>query len=260
MAELVILGSSGWMPQDGMQTTSLALRTADDLVLFDLGSGVARLRREPLRSLLPADDREIHVFLSHLHFDHLIGLTFISGLWQNPTVVHVPPAVGEVSGPEVLDALFGGPFYSHPFSELVPAISRVPVGPGEWPAGRVTVKAWGQDHPGGSLAYRVGDWFAFMTDTRDTLGAAGFARGVQVLVHEAWSYDEDDPGAARTQASGHSSAAQVARLAVEAGAGELLLSHLPPNGEDYHQRMLSEARAIFPRTSLCYDGLVRRFA
>lgn len=47
-------------------------------------------------------------------------------------------------------------------------------------------------------------------------------------------------------------------LALDAGVGELLLSHLPPDDEDYHRAMLSRAQTIFPRTSLCEDGLSRR--
>jgi ribonuclease BN (tRNA processing enzyme) len=258
MLELVILGSAGWMPQEGMMTTCLAVRAEEDLVLFDLGTGVARLRRGALRELLPSPEREIHVFFSHLHFDHLIGLTYVSGLWPNATVLHVPRAAGEVPGPEVIKTLFGGPFYTKTFDHLLPSISLEAVGPGEWVAPGMVVTAYAQDHPGGSLGYRVGDAFAFMTDTRDEPGAVGFVRGVKVLVHEAWSYKEVDPGVALASASGHTSAEQAAELAARAGVGELWLSHLPPNGEDYHREMLSRARAIFPPTFLCKDGMSRR--
>ena len=90
MAELVILGSSGWIPQDGRMTSSLALRLEEDLLIFDAGSGIGRLSREPFRRLVPAPGRPIHLFLTHLHFDHLVGLTFLPALWSNPTLVHVP--------------------------------------------------------------------------------------------------------------------------------------------------------------------------
>jgi ribonuclease Z len=120
------------------------------------------------------------------------------------------------------------------------------------------VKARRQEHPGGSLGYRVNDLIAFVTDSAYDPAVAAFARGVRVLVHEAWSSEADDPGGERARVSGHSSAEQAAQVAKEAGAGELLLSHLPPADDAYHSDMLERARAIFPRTVLCSEGLTRR--
>lgn len=258
MAELAILGSSGWIPRDGRMTTSLALRLDADLVIFDAGSGLGRLTAEPFRRLLPAPDREIHIFLTHLHFDHVIGLTFLPVLWPNPTIVHVLGSEAGGPGPEALDRLLGGPFFPLAFEELLPVISREVVQPGEWQFGGVRIAARLQQHPGRSLAYRVGDWFALLTDRAWDAGASDFVRGVGILVHEAWTSEQDDPGGVQAQTSGHSTAAQAARLARDAGVRELLLTHLPPTDGGYYAQMLAEARAIFPRTNLCRDGLVRR--
>ena len=257
MAELVILGSSGWIPRDGRMTTSLAVRTDEDLVIFDAGSGLGRLSSEPLRRLLPAPERPINVFLTHLHYDHVIGLSFLPALWKNPTVVHVPTGIGDGDGPEALDRLLSAPFFPLRFDELLPAISRRPVGAGEWQLGDLRLEARRQEHPGGSLAYRVNDWFALLTDCAYDPDGAGFAQGVSVLVHEAWSSEQDDPGGTQARVSGHSTAGQAARLAKDAGVSELLLSHLPPAENGYYNQMLEEARAIFPRTNLCEDGLSR---
>jgi ribonuclease Z len=258
VAELVILGSSGCIPQDGRLTTSLAVRLDEDLVIFDAGSGLGRLSTQPLCRLVPAPNREIHVFLTHLHLDHIIGLTFLPALWPNPTVVHVPAWENENAGPEAMDRLFGGPFFPLAFDELLPVITREAVGPGEWQAGRLRITARRQQHPGGSLAYRVGDWFALLTDCADGFGSADFVRGVGVLIHEAWTSELDDPGGVRARARGHSTAERAAWTARNAGAHELLLTHLPPSDDRYRAHMLSEARTIFPHTNLCEDGLIRR--
>jgi ribonuclease BN (tRNA processing enzyme) len=238
-------------------TTSIALRTDDDLLVFDAGSGLGRLGREPLRRLIPASDRPIHIFLTHLHFDHIVGLTFLPALWANPTLVQVPSGNGEGDGPEALRRILGGPFFPLAFDDLLPDITGCAVQPGEWWVGGLHFTARRQEHPGGSLAYRVGDRFALLTDcAHDPMGAE-FARGVSVLVHEAWSCECDDPGGVQARANGHSTAEQAARLAEDAGVGELLLTHLPPTDESHHARMLAEARAIFPNTNLCADGLTR---
>ena len=120
------------------------------------------------------------------------------------------------------------------------------------------MRARRQEHPAGSLGYRMGDLLAFMTDCVHDDTAVDLARGVRILVHEAWSSEADDPGAVRARAGGHSSAEQAARVASEAGVGELLLSHLPPADATHHAEMLRRAQTIFPRTALCFDGLTRQ--
>ncbi len=151
MAELVILGSSGWIPQDGRMTTSLALRLEEDLLVFDAGSGLGRLGREPFRRLVPTADRPIHVFLTHLHLDHLVGLTFLPALWSNQTLVRVPAQEGTGVGPQTLDSILGGPFFPLAFDELLPGISRELMRPGEWRVGdrRLTAR---QQKASGRLA------------------------------------------------------------------------------------------------------------
>ena len=258
MAELVILGSSGWIPRDGRMTTALALRLDEDLVLFAAGSGLARLSLRPYSQLLPAPDREIHIFLTHLHLDHVVGLTFLPALWTNPTIVHVP-AVGTV-GPATLDMLLGGSFFPLTFAELLPVISREAVEPGEWRLGEVRMAARCQEHPGGSLAYRVNDWFALLTDRTYDPDAADFARGVDIVVHEAWANERHDPDGAQTRKLGHSTAEQAARVARDANARELLLTHLPPGDAAAYAHMLADARAVFPHTNLCRDGMTRRLS
>jgi ribonuclease Z len=258
MAELVILGSSGWIPQDGRMTSSLALRLEEDLLIFDAGSGIGRLSREPFRRLVPAPGRPIHLFLTHLHFDHLVGLTFLPALWSNPTLVHVPDEEVTGAGPDAFDRLLGGPFFPLRFDELLPAISRETSRPGVTHIGGLQVEARREDHPGGSLAYRAGDLLAFVTDCTYDPSTADFAHGVQLLVHEAWTSESDDPGAARARMGGHSSAEEAARVAREAGVGELLLTHLPPTDDTYYADMLERARVIFPRTTLCVDGMTRQ--
>jgi ribonuclease BN (tRNA processing enzyme) len=261
--ELVVLGSGGWVPQATRMTTCLALRTRDVLVLFDAGTGLARLLEPRMRRLIP-EKGDIHVLLSHLHLDHTAGLSFLPALWwHNPTTLHVPVLPGAARGPgEVLDGLIGPPFFPHRLSGFPQPMAIVPLEPGGLVLGghgvTLNVQVRAQTHSGGSMGFRVDDALAFLTDTVYDPESARFARGVGVLVHEAWSRGEDDPPALAAGLSSHTSAMDAARVARDAGAGELLLSHLSPLAdEDYYAGMLEAARSIFPQTALCEDGLAR---
>jgi ribonuclease BN (tRNA processing enzyme) len=260
--ELVVLGSAGWVPQTGAgrMTTSLALRTADLLILFDAGVGLSRLAEPRFRHLLKGG-APVHLFLSHLHLDHTVGLTFLPGLWQeNPVTIHVPgEAVTGYPAATVLDGLVGPPFFPHRLAEFPMAVTVEEVLPGSLSLAGLTVAVRAQRHAGGSLGYRAGDALAFLTDTSYDADSAGFAAGVGILVHEAWTKGDGDPEWRRAGLDSHTSAEDAARVARDAEVGELLLSHLPPLGDEaYHAEMLDRARAIFPRTFLCEDGLSRR--
>lgn len=74
----------------------------------------------------------------------------------------------------------------------------------------------------------------------------------------AWIRGHEDPEQLKAGLNAHTSAEGAARVARDAGVEELLLSHLTPlRNDDFHQEMLATARAIFPRTHLCRDGLSR---
>jgi ribonuclease Z len=266
LPELVILGSSGAIPQEGMMTTSLAIRMDGLLLLLDAGSGLARLLGGSLRRLVPPPQHPVHVFLTHLHLDHIVGLTFLPAMWKNPTVIHVPSVDGgdvdaDVEprrGCERLQGLFGGPFFPLAFHELLPSVSSETVTPGVMEIGGYRLEARWQRHPGRSLGYRLGDLLAFVTDSSSDAGTVEFVQGVRLLVHEASWSETSKGGRARAALTGHSTAEQAATIARDAQVGELLLSHLPPSEDGYLNELLAEARAMFPRTELCFDGLTRQ--
>ena len=56
----------------GGETTCVELRTTkNELVIFDMGTGIIRLGNALLQEKNPVKD--IHILLSHFHWDHIIG-------------------------------------------------------------------------------------------------------------------------------------------------------------------------------------------
>lgn len=91
-------------------------------------------------------------------------------------------------------------------------------------------------------------------DTAPTPAVVALAQGADVLVHEATFLAEH---ADRAKESGHSTAAEAAAAAHEAGVGTLILTHISPRYESDSQsrltELLAEAQAIFPNTLIAQD-------
>lgn len=95
---------------------------------------------------------------------------------------------------------------------------------------------------------------AYCTDTVYCDNSVELARGADLLIHEATFVDEDAPLARQ---STHSTASDAARVAREAGARRLAVTHVSPRyapGNAYEiSTLVRQARAVFPATTLAED-------
>jgi ribonuclease Z len=126
---------------------------------------------------------------------------------------------------------------------------------------------WGRLHRGESVlledgrivtaadlvgAPRPGRSVVYSGDTRPTFSLIEAARGADLLVHEA-TFGGDE--AERAKETGHSTAAEAARVAHDAGVRRLVLTHISPRYNRDATELLAEARAVFPETAIARDGL-----
>jgi ribonuclease Z len=128
--------------------------------------------------------------------------------------------------------------------------------------------SWGELHRGRSVRLddgrvigpedlvgppRRGRTVVYSGDTRPHLALIEAARGADLLIHEA-TFGGDE--AERAVETGHSTASEAARVAVEAGVRRLVLTHISPRYSRDAPELLAEARAVFPETVIARDGLV----
>jgi len=98
---------------------------------------------------------------------------------------------------------------------------------------------------------RPGRSLVFSSDTRPNPALTALATGADLLVHDSTFTEEHRDRAAET---GHSTAAQAAATARDAGVGALRLWHFSQRYRDPDTH-IAEARRLFPATEGSEDGL-----
>jgi ribonuclease Z len=93
--------------------------------------------------------------------------------------------------------------------------------------------------------------FAYCSDTRYNENYFQYIKGVDLLYHEA-TFLHDLKEVAYEKF--HTTCFQAASVALAGGAGHLLLGHYSARYKDLNP-LLAEATAVFPNTTLAYDGL-----
>jgi len=241
--KVILLGTAGYHPNDERHTACVLLPECG--VVLDAGSGFFRLPRF-------LQNGQLHIFLSHAHMDHVVGLTYLLGMERQCSFDSIC-IYGEAEKLESVN--------EHLFSELLfpvrPGFKTCALSPGEelsLPDG-VTVRCFLLEHRGGTVGYRF-DWpdrsMAYVTDTTAAPDIAyrQHIAGVDLLLHECYFPDDQAELAAKT---GHSVTSAVAELALRARVARVVLVHINPTLSGTDPLGLERARRIFPNMSLGHD-------
>ena len=87
-----------------------------------------------------------------------------------------------------------------------------------------------------------GSTLVYAADTRPCQNVVEYARGADLLVHEAYGTHDD---AKQAHLFGHSTAAEAGRSAREAGVGRLILTHLRASRFADPDALATEAASVF---------------
>ena len=232
--KLHFLGTSGYHPTRQRDTACLMIPELG--VILDAGSGIFRAREL-------IETKELHIFLTHVHLDHVVGLTFLIDVLHEQSVDHVWVYCDPEKQAVIEHHLYHPLLFPVPPRFVFRELTSSPISlPGD---GRLT--AFPITHPGGCLGFRL-QWpdhdMAYVTDTTAALSSdyVKQIRDVDLLVHECYFPDGYEEQAALT---GHSCLTPVAQVAAAAKAKRLALVHLNPLDEDGSQMNLKSVDEIF---------------
>jgi phosphoribosyl 1,2-cyclic phosphodiesterase len=252
-------GTRGSIPAPGPSTLEFGGNTtcvevvlhSGRRIVIDAGTGI-RLLGNQLKTTVATI--RLHLFLTHNHWDHLIGLPFFAPIYREDSEIKIdgwPLAFQALK--RVFDDHMGDGFFPVAFEQLKAHISfENKIARSPQVLDDVEIEAQPLNHPQGCLGFRFreeGQTMVFITDNE--LGLDGgnrfpdfvkFAKDADLLIHDAQYVPEEMPV---HRGWGHSTYQEAVQLALEAGAKTLLLTHHDPSRTDEQVReILRRAREI----------------
>lgn len=216
--KLYILGSAGWMPAFGRQTSCFMSEADGGLILLDAGTGISNIGR--FKSVTDKYDK-ISVIFSHYHLDHLTGLSYIYNFFTDKRLDLYLPLSGYTRSPkEILDGVFCSEVSSLKIEEFGRGVNIIGYD-GNFYVGSTLVKTIEQEHSSPSFGIRIGG-LTYLTDTLTREEGFAFAAGSSILLHECWNVKKGGK-------MKHSSLEEIAPLSAKYKIPQTLLVHLNPN-------------------------------
>lgn len=247
----------------GGNTSCVEVTAGDTRIVLDAGSGLRGLGDALMQS---GDHRKVQLLLSHVHWDHVMGLPFFTPLYMDGVELDV--ACGPCGVP--LDALLrrqmSAPMFPVELDSVGSSIRCRELADGErFRVGPIQIEVARLNHPDPVYAYRLeygGRAMVYATDTEH--GATvdqklvSLARRADVLIYDAQYLPEEYTGEVgpSRRGWGHSTYAAGAEVARAAGVQTLaLFHHDPKRTDDQVAEIVKRAQQLFPSTVAAREGL-----
>ena len=231
--KLTILGCNGPYPQAGCACSGYLVESdsGNNKLVMDLGSGTLSNLMTKISDISEIDA----VILSHLHFDHMSDMPVLGYMLDFSGVESLKLICPET--PQENRKFIKGKFDIYPPLDM---------SIGEFKLEFVKVR-----HPVETYAVKLicdGSVLVYTGDTNDCPEISLFCDGADTILADCGLFGEDWKAI-----KPHMNPTLCARLAKEARAGELILTHLSPKYDP--EQLLDEARHIFISSTLAEAGM-----
>jgi phosphoribosyl 1,2-cyclic phosphodiesterase len=251
----------------GGNTTCLYVESrAGDAIIIDAGSGI----RELGGYLVQNRKAVLHLILTHYHWDHLQGFPFFVPVYLKSTKINIYGAHKEASPKDALSYQMSFPYFPTITLANLPAQFKYRELKKVLNIGPVRIQTMEMNHPNYTKGLRFtegGKSLVFMTDNElfypknkaKYRSFVNFARGAEVLIHDAAYSDEIYP---KKIGWGHSTYSQVMQLANDSGVKHVVFTHHdPPTSDAFISDIVKMYRKAHPRFNIeaAADGKTFKF-
>jgi phosphoribosyl 1,2-cyclic phosphodiesterase len=223
----------------GGNSVCVEVRLADDTrIILDAGTGIRDLGKQILAD---GYHGKIHLFITHPHWDHVIGLPFFGPMYSKDSRIVMHPMTEAGRRRSRSPIMFDGEHFPVRFADLPAKIERVE-DLVEHRIGSARVRHIELNHPGGCAGFRIDDddgtSVCYLTDNElypptgeitSPEVLARFAANTNLLIHDAQYLPSDMPA---KRGWGHSVVDEVLALARDAEARTVALHHHDPERDD----------------------------
>ncbi|MGE0212829.1 MAG: MBL fold metallo-hydrolase [Parvibaculaceae bacterium] len=245
----------------GANTACVEVRCGSRTVVLDAGTGIVALGL----SLLRRRRRDLDLFFTHCHYDHIEGLPFFRPLHRPDWTVKLWAGhmAGRMSAREMVQGYMRQPYFPIGPDCFAANVDYRDFSPGDALEldGGIAVRTARLNHPGDAVGYRVdyrGHSICYVTDTEHVPGeldanVLDLIRDADAVIYDAAYTDEDF---ARYAGYGHSTWQEGVRLCETAGAKRLIAFHHRPDASD--AALAREERRLgrrLPGSVLAREGL-----
>lgn len=138
----------------GGDTSCVEVECGNSRMIIDAGSGLRRLGEKLVQGPCGQGKGEVHIFFTHFHWDHIVGLPFFAPIFIPGNKIHLYGVQSDLE--QCVRAVFKKPFFPVPFEQLGSTIQfhRLPART-QMQLGELSITPYQLDHPDPCWGYRV---------------------------------------------------------------------------------------------------------
>lgn len=258
----------------GGDSSCIQIRGGDEYMLCDMGSGLRRFGQHIMKKHGPQHPKVYHFFMSHVHWDHIMGFPFFTPAYIPGNIIHIYGG----HRTEIMEDAFrrqqSSPCFPVYWDQLGADIHFAKLEENQWhEINGFRIKLKKQVHHGASFGYRIEKnekSLVYSTDAehkqeneKDTAGILDFYHNADVVIFDAM-YSLADMTTVKED-WGHSSNIVGVDLCLRAKVKHYcMFHHEPAYNDDILFRILQETkryaeivREDYPLTiSTAYDNMI----
>jgi phosphoribosyl 1,2-cyclic phosphodiesterase len=216
----------------GGNSSCLEIRYGETLIIIDAGTGIRPL------GLTLRNEKKIDLFLSHYHWDHLVGFPFFEPIYRKDVKITIwAPRANGRSCRDLFDQLLAKEFFPVHLDEIQATLEfriieeKTPVH-----VGPLTLDFHATHHPGLTYCFKIKtphQTIGYVSDNEilpeSQKSLIDFHRGSDLFIHEAQYNPEEYT---RKKGWGHSCISKAIHFVSEVHPGKWLVSHHDPEHSD----------------------------